>query len=101
MSADTVVRTSPAARAPARIAVRPPARQAPKQDPVAARATDEPKRSALRLGVSYALPPPFVPPFADGRDLRAAGTALVVLLTASGAFLGIVYRFRRELGGVA
>ncbi len=49
----------------------------------------------VHLGVRYALPPPVPALTRTNLTLFAAG-ALLVLLVASGSFLALVYRLRRE-----
>lgn len=55
-----------------------------------------PRSTPLRLGVRYALAPPIAALSRD-RFLLPAALALLVLLLASGSFLGLVYRLRQEL----
>jgi hypothetical protein len=50
----------------------------------------------LHLGLRYALPPSFRE-LSRSRLLLPAALALFMLLLSSGSFLGLVYKFRREL----
>jgi hypothetical protein len=51
---------------------------------------------AVALGLSGVTVP--VPSAQDGRALLLAGLALLALVSASGGFIGLVHRYRRELG---
>lgn len=88
-----------------RAAFRPPAVQpTPRKSRLAAatpvrKPKPKPWRPApLHLGISYALPPP-VPALTADRLPLIAASALLAFLLASGSFLGLAYRLRRESFG--
>jgi hypothetical protein len=92
-------------RPPAVSATRPPAVRATtaKHRAAAKAPMQKPKPSRLaplRLGVRYALAPPRVRALTDEHLPLLAAWALLVFLLASGSFLGLAYRLRRESLGI-